>query len=66
MGTAFAQGYAGAMPQEYGAGWKAKQSPAYNPNAFASDSGRSDTDRTVALQKSDHAKPTSSTPMSRN
>lgn len=66
MGTAFAQGSAGAKPQEYATGWRAKQLSTHTPDALASNAARSDTDRTVALRTGDHAKSASASSMFRN
>jgi len=55
MGTAFAQGYAGAMPPEYATGWKAMHSRSQAPDALASNSKYQDTDRTVAFQNGHRA-----------
>jgi hypothetical protein len=54
-GTAFAQGYAGAVPPEYATGWKAMHSRSQGSDALASSSKHQDTDRTVALQNGNRA-----------
>jgi hypothetical protein len=66
MGTAFAQGYAGAKPQEYATGWRAKQAQTHAPDALASNAGRSDTDRAVALRAGNRAASASAGSMSRD
>jgi hypothetical protein len=66
MGTAFAQGYAGAMPQEYATGWKAMHARSHASDALASSSGHQDKDRTVALRDGNQAMSPSKAAMSRN
>jgi len=66
MGTAFAQGYAGAMPQEYATGWKAMHARSHAADALASNSAHQDKDRSVALRDGNQAVSPSAAAKSRN